>query len=347
MSESLISLIVGNEEAGLRLDVFIARRDLALTRSQVEKLTKSKRVWVNREAARAGQKLRAGDRVEVEVPVGSEDESPAAEAVRLDILYEDEYLLVVNKPQGMVVHPGPGRRSGTLVNALLGHTQALAKGAGPHRPGIVHRLDRDTSGLMVVAKSDAAFAELSRQVRQRELERRYLALVWGRVRQDRILVDTPIGHHRKEWMRMAAVPRPQAGRRVRSAATDIRVLERLTRMTLVEARPATGRTHQIRVHLAHQGHPVVGDRLYGLRRARKEQAALAMGTLARVRALGGQALHAQSVGFRHPVTGQKLTFSVGPPQAMAELLAHLQTEAETGCAGRPKRSEGKRCMGKR
>jgi 23S rRNA pseudouridine1911/1915/1917 synthase len=339
VSESLTSTVVSEQEAGLRLDVFVVRQEPALTRSQVEKLTKSKRVRVNGKAARAGHKLRVGDRVELELPASSGDEGPAPERVRLDILYEDEDLLVVNKPQGMVVHPGPGRASGTLVNALLGHTQVLAKGAGKHRPGIVHRLDRDTSGLMVVAKSDAAFAELSRQVRDRRLERHYLALVWGRVRQDRIVVDTPIGHHRKEWLRMAAVPQPQAGQRVRWAATDVRVLERLAQMTLVEALPATGRTHQIRVHLAHQGHPIVGDRTYGLRRARREQTALDIHTLSRVRALEGQALHAQSVRFRHPASGQELSFSVGPPETMAELLIHLRMGSEPG---RRKSSQGKR-----
>jgi 23S rRNA pseudouridine1911/1915/1917 synthase len=281
--------------------------------------------------------------VEVWLPAEAGDGRPGPEGIALDILFEDDHVLVVNKPQGMVVHPGAGRSSGTLVNALLGHTESLASGGGPHRPGIVHRLDRDTSGLMVVAKSEVAYAGLSRQVRQREMERRYLALVWGRVREDRLLIDVPIGRHLGDWRRMAAVPRAEAGRRVRSAVTDIRVSERLGPVTVVEARPATGRTHQIRVHLAHQGHPVVGDGVYGLRRARQEKAALDAETLARVRGLPGHALHAQMLSFAHPVSGQELRFSAPAPGAMSGLVAHLRGrhlgESGGNAGGRERRTE--------
>jgi len=340
--EELTSLTVGKEEVGLRLDVFVARRGLGLTRSQVERLAKSGRLWVGGRPARAGQRLAAGDRVELELLPTGEEEEPAPEGIPLEVLFEDEDVLVVNKPQGMVVHPGPGRRSGTLVNALLAHTHSLAKGAGSQRPGIVHRLDQDTSGLLAVAKSNTAYRELSRQVRRRELERRYLALVWGRVREDHLVIDVPIGRHLGERKRMAAVPRPacrpagrpQAERRVRPAATDVRVLERLGPMTLVEARLATGRTHQIRVHLAHVGHPVVGDRTYGVRRARQEEAVLGVEILARVRALKGQCLHAHLLRFRHPVSGQELSFSIGPPRPMSLLLAHLKGRVDRDGLGR-------------
>ena len=324
MKEERRSLTVRAEEAGLRLDVFVAQRGLSLTRSQTEKLAKSGRVELGGRPARAGRRVAPGERVEVWLPAKTVDESPVPEPIPFDIFFEDDHVLVLDKPQGLIVHPSAGRRGGTLVNALLAHTRSLAAGSGPHRPGIVHRLDRDTSGLMVVAKSEAAYGELSRQVRGRELERRYLAVVWGRVGPDRLLIQVPVGRHLREGTRMAAVPRPEGGRRVRSAITDVRVAERLGVATLVEARLETGRTHQIRVHLAHQGHPVVGDRVYGLRRARREKAALEEGTLAYVRALRGHALHAQSLRFRHPVSSQMLQFSAPPPAPMSALLAHLR-----------------------
>ncbi|UCC69783.1 MAG: RluA family pseudouridine synthase [Armatimonadota bacterium] len=324
----------------MRLDVLVARRCATITRSQAERLAKSGRVHVNGRAARAGHRVAAGERVEVRLPPDTGDGLPKPEGIPLDILFADDHILVVNKPQGMVVHPAAGRRTGTLVNALLARAGPLAQGSGPHRPGIVHRLDKDTSGLIVIAKSDIAYAELSRRMRQREVERRYLALVWGVLREDRLLIDVPIGRHLGDWKRMAAVSRPEAGRRVRSATTDIRVSERLGPATLVEARPATGRTHQIRVHLAHQGHPVVGDRVYGLRRARQEKVALDAETLAQVRALPGHALHALMLSFAHPVSGQQLRFSAPPPAAMSGLVAYLRREypgESTGTMGRRER----------
>ena len=323
MTERLEVLTVGPAEDGRRLDAFVAGRELGLTRSQAAKLTGSGGILVGGRPARAGRRLAVGERVEVSVPAGTE-RGPAPEAVPLDIVFEDGHLLVVNKPQGMVVHPGAGRPDRTLVNALLGHTQRLPAAGEARRPGIVHRLDRDTSGLMVVAKTEAAYEDLSRQVRDRELKRTYLALAWGRIREDRVVVNVPIGRQLRDRKRMAAVAQPEPGRQVRSAATEIRVLSRFQGMTLVEARLKTGRTHQIRVHLAHVGHPVVGDRTYGLRKAGKEKATLGAETLARVAALPGQALHAQSVVFRHPETGQRLSFSVSPPGEMSSLLAYLR-----------------------
>jgi 23S rRNA pseudouridine1911/1915/1917 synthase len=330
MEETGTSLEVGAEEAGLRLDVFVARRGVGLTRSQVEKLTKLGKVRVGGKLARPGQHVEAGERVEVVLPEPQEGRSLLPEPAPLDILFEDDQLLVLNKPQGLVVHPGVGHLAGTLVNALLARYPALKVGSGRHRPGIVHRLDRDTSGLMVVAKTELAFAELGRQIRERELQRRYLALVWGGISEDRAIIEVPIGRHRRDRMRMAAVPVPEADRSVRPAHTEVRVLERLGRTTLVEARLGTGRTHQIRVHLAHIGHPVVGDRAYGLRKAKQEKAGLDAETLALVAALPGQALHAHALSFRHPVTGQQVSFSVSPPHPMAELLTHLRRTAAAG-----------------
>jgi 23S rRNA pseudouridine1911/1915/1917 synthase len=331
VSEETLSFTVPPEAAGRRLDAFVAASVPGLTRSHVERLSKSNRVRLNGAAARAGRRVSAGDVVEVATP-SPPPETPQPEPVPLQILFEDEHVIVVSKPAGMVVHPGAGRTSGTLVNALLAHAGRLAAGSGQHRPGIVHRLDRDTSGLLVAAKTDRAFAQLSGQVRRREVERRYLALTWGVIREDRLLIDVPIGRHQREATRMAAVPRPAEGRRVRPAFTDIAVLERLRPMTLVEARLRTGRTHQIRVHLAHEGHPVVGDPLYGARRARRERAALEPALLQRVRALHGQALHAHLLRFHHPVTEQEMSFSSPLPADIADLCRQLRAAARGDAA---------------
>jgi 23S rRNA pseudouridine1911/1915/1917 synthase len=274
----------------------------------------------------AGEVVQAG-------PPAAEIPQLRPEAIPLAILFEDEHVLVVDKPRGMTVHPGHGRNRGTLVHALLAHTPTLSGTAGSHRPGIVHRLDRDTSGLMVVAKSEAAHRGLALQVRKREVSRRYLALVWGGVREDRILIDVPIGRHMRDPTRMAAVPRSQGDRRVRSALTDIRAVERLGPITLVEAQLGTGRTHQIRVHLAHVGHPVVGDPVYGRRRARQGMLGLAAETVSLVRALQGQALHAHMLRFRHPIGGQELSFSAPLPRDMGALLGHLRQRERDAATG--------------
>ncbi len=315
-------LDVDRKAAGDRLDTFLAARIDSLTRSQAERLAKSGRVRVDGRPAAPGRRLNTGERVEVSLPAPRPSRAQPEE-IPLDIFFEDEHIIVVNKPRGMVVHPGAGRHSGTLVNALLAHTGVLAQGRGPLRPGLVHRLDRDTTGLIVAAKTDEAFENLAGQVRRRELERRYLALVWGTIEEDRLVIDAPIGRHPREGLRMVAVPGPPTGRKVRRTRTDVIVLDRLGPMTLVEARLGTGRTHQIRVHLAHQGHPIVGDPTYGVRKARRERAALDVRAQHLVESLGGQALHAQLLRFHHPATGQELTFAAPLPPDMAALVGHL------------------------
>jgi 23S rRNA pseudouridine1911/1915/1917 synthase len=344
-------LRVERTESGKRLDVVLSGRALGLTRSQAERLAKQGSVLVEGRRAGPGRRMAAGEVVQVSLPAEAEPE-PHPESIPLDILFEDEHVIVVNKPRGMVVHPvaGPcgtlkGRTSGTLVHALLGHTDRLAAGSGSHRPGIVHRLDRGTSGLLVVAKTDAAYHGLARQIRRREAERRYLALVWGNVREDRLLIDVPIGRRQREPMQMAAVPQlaqvaPSASLRagnmrkwrgkVRPAHTDITVVRRFGEVTLIEAELGTGRTHQIRVHLAHIGHPVVGDPVYGLRQARRRRAGLGRETEAIVRALEGQALHAHFLRFRHPITDQEVTFSAAMPPDMARLISHLGGSVDSG-----------------
>jgi len=326
LRDSVTILEVGAEEAGLRVDAFVAARAPGLSRSQVEKLAREGRVLVGGEPARPGRRLEPGERVEVSVPA-PEPRPLVAEPIPLDILFEDDHVLVVNKPQGMVMHPGLGHRRGTLVNALLAHAPGLAGVGQPHRPGIVHRLDRDTSGLTLVAKTEASYVELAQQVRARVSDRRYLALVWGRVPEDRLIIDVPVGRHREHPKRMAAVPQADPAGKVRAAVTDVRVLDRFASITLVEARLGTGRTHQIRVHMSHQGHPVVGDPVYGLKRAKQELAALDAETLRLVAALPGQALHAYQLSFQHPVTGQVTSFTVPPPREMGQLMAKLRGTA--------------------
>lgn len=321
MSGTARALEVRPEDSGLRLDVFIAQHGL-LTRSQVERLAKQGKVLINGRPAKPGRRLEPGERVEITVAPRCEPEV-RAEPASLAILYEDDHVIVLYKPPGLAVHPGAGRATGTLVNRLMAHVPSLAGGEA-HRPGIVHRLDRDTSGVMVVAKTPEAYGYLSRQVRRREMERRYLALAWGVIREDRVIIEAPIARHETERKRMRVAPAAQPERGARAAVTDLRVQARFAHLTLAEAKLLTGRTHQIRVHLAHIGHPVVGDPVYGRRTARRLEVELDAQTLEKVRALPGQALHAQSLGFRHPITGQEMAFSASPPPEMARLLVHLQ-----------------------
>jgi len=262
--------------------------------------------------------------VTVEIPP-PEPVTLTPEPIPLDVVYEDVDLLVVNKPVGLVVHPGAGHRTGTLVHALLAHCgPALSGIGGVRRPGIVHRLDRGTSGLLVVAKNDHAHLALARQLKARTVERRYLTLVHGRLPHAAGVVETAIGRDPRDRLRMAVRP-AGAGR---PALTRYRVLERFARpapFTLVEATLGTGRTHQIRVHLAHLGTPVVGDRTYRRRGTIPPAPELA----AHVAGLGGQALHAAVLGFTHPVTGARLRFQASPPPAFATLLAWLREVPET------------------
>jgi 23S rRNA pseudouridine1911/1915/1917 synthase len=318
---TITAFVVEPQEAGMRLDAVIAGRDPAVTRSQAEKLVKSGAVRVDGKPVRPGRRVEPGEKVEFAYPAA--EATPAPPDVPPTIIFEDDSVLVIQKPQGLVVHPAPGHTSGTLVDWLLARYPGMGSVGQAGRQGIVHRLDRDTSGLMVIAKTEEAYGELARQVREREVERRYLALVWGRLEEDVLWIEVPIARKLHDPTRMAAVPRPDADRKAKSARTEVRVLERFPSMTLVEARIATGRTHQIRVHMAHEGHPVVGDPVYGLRQAKQGKLSLDRETLSLVAALPGQALHAQTLSFRHLVTGQTMTFSVPPPVAMAYLLARL------------------------
>jgi 23S rRNA pseudouridine1911/1915/1917 synthase len=303
-------LIVPPDAAGTRLDSFVAGSDLALTRSQVRHLIDGGRVTIGGRVRKAGQLVRAGDEVRVEVPaVASTVAEP--EALPLDVLYEDETLIVVNKAPGMVVHPAPGRWQGTLVNALL-HRFGAMPGHEASRPGIVHRLDRDTSGVMVIARTTAALEHLGRQFAARTVSKRYLAVVRGNVRSDVLHIDAPIGRHTVERKKMST--RARVGR---PAITHVRVLERFGRATLVEAAPETGRTHQIRVHLAARGHPIIGDAVYG--RPRAEEASW----------IGRHALHAAALGIVHPERGVPMTFEAELWPDMRALLTTLRERRDT------------------
>jgi 23S rRNA pseudouridine1911/1915/1917 synthase len=313
------SFVVEPGVAGARLDRFLQTRAPDLSRTRLQALIATGRVLVTGGHVKASHRLRAGARVTLEIPP-PEPVALLPEPIPLDVVYEDVDLLVVNKPVGLVVHPGAGHRTGTLVHALLAHCgPALSGVGGARRPGIVHRLDRGTSGLLVVAKSDRAHLDLARQLKARTVERRYLALVHGRLPQAAGVVETAIGRDPRDRLRMAVRP-AGAGR---PALTRYRVLERFlcpAPFTLIEATLGTGRTHQIRVHLAHLGAPVVGDRTYRRRGTFPPASELAT----HVAALGGQALHAAALGFTHPVTGAQLRFEASPPPAFAALLAWLR-----------------------
>jgi 23S rRNA pseudouridine1911/1915/1917 synthase len=285
-----------------------------LSRARLQQRIEEGNVRVNGTARKASYRVRAGEMVSVTIPpVRVEPLQP--EPIPLEIVYEDDDLLVVNKPAGMVVHPGAGVPSGTLVNALLARTR-LSPIGGPARPGIVHRLDKGTSGLLVVAKTETAHVALVKQLEARSVERRYLALVSGRVERAEGVIEVAIGRHPRDRIRMAV--RPTGGGK--AAITHFRALERFSGFTLLECRLKTGRTHQIRVHLSHLGHPVAGDEMYQKQSARFKNPAMQ----ALIADLNGHALHAVSLGFIHPVTGAICRFEAPLPPPFEQLLDHLR-----------------------
>ncbi|MGB9594220.1 MAG: RluA family pseudouridine synthase, partial [Anaerolineae bacterium] len=255
-------IVLQAERGGVRVDKYVAEAVPDLSRAAVQRLIDEGRILVNGAVVKASYRLEPGDAISVEIPPPV-DVSIAPEPIPLDVVYEDADILVVNKPAGMVVHPAFGHASGTLVNAVLAHCPDLAGVGGELRPGIVHRLDKDTSGLIVVAKGDAALRDLQAQFKGREVQKAYLALVEGHVSPPTGLIDAPIGRDPRARKKMAVVPRGG-----REAQTEYRALEFYDAHTLVEAHPLTGRTHQIRIHMAFIGHPIVGDPVYGFRKQR-------------------------------------------------------------------------------
>jgi 23S rRNA pseudouridine1911/1915/1917 synthase len=304
-------VIVSAADAGQRLDRWLAARLPDLSRAKLQALIETGRVRVGGAARKAAYHVREGDQVEVEIPP-PEPQELAPEALPLEIVYEDDAVLVVDKPAGMVVHPGAGQTTGTLAAAALAHAPETAAVGGQRRPGIVHRLDKGTSGLLVIARTPAAYASLTSQLAAHTVSRRYLAVVHGTLAHAQGVIDAPIGRHPRDRTRMAVLP---AGRGKR-AVTRYRVLERFPKAgaTSLEARLETGRTHQIRVHLAAQGHPVVGDDTYRARSVRRLDVPI-----------DGLALHAAELAFDHPVTGLRVTFAVPLPQRMERLLSRLRS----------------------
>lgn len=308
MTSDTLTIQVPSGAAAERVDRYLARA-LAATcsRSQLQRWIKAGRVRRGGGPVAADVRVHAGDTFEIQVPP-PEPSTLAPEPMPLAILYEDEALLLVNKPAGLVVHPGAGHQTGTLIHGLLAHTQRLSHVAGPLKPGIVHRLDKDTSGIMVVAKSDATHRALAKQFADRTVQRTYVAFVRGRVPQDTGVVNAPLGRHPKDRQRIAVQP---AGRG-REAITQYKVLRRLPGMTMLELTPQTGRTHQLRVHLAHLGFPLLGDPRYGPQQKRDGSRTIPF--------FSRQTLHAWRLGFRHPATGEFVEFTAPLPQEFSALL---------------------------
>ena len=289
---------------GERLDVFLARMDETLSRSRVQRLIADGHVMVDGKTPKASQRLSEGSTVAVEMPE-PEATDILPEQIPLDILYEDEDVIVVNKARGMVVHPAAGVSRGTLVNALLAHCKDLSGINGALRPGIVHRLDKDTSGVMIAAKNDAAHRSLAEQIQQKTAKRVYWAILTGNIAEEEGVIHGAIGRNPKDRQKMAVVR--ENGK---DATTKFRVLERFGAYTLVECRLMTGRTHQIRVHMAYIGHPVVGDPKYGAKKCPFS--------------IEGQALHSKTLMFTHPRTGERMEFEAPLPEDMQMILDDLR-----------------------
>lgn len=308
---SVLSVTEG--DAGVRLDSFLSE-GAGISRSAAARLCDEGRVCVNGRTAAKNTRLSAGDTVDYEIPAPRES-AAVAEDIPLDIIYEDDDLLVINKPTGMVVHPAAGNEEGTLVNALLYHCRGSLSGIGGElRPGIVHRIDKDTSGLLAVAKNDAAHLSLSAQLEDHSMYRVYHALVSGGFREDEGTVNLPIGRHPRDRKKMAVVP---GGR---EAITHYRVLARYGQVSYLALRLETGRTHQIRVHMAAKGHPLLGDTVYGGGNTSFEKKHASL--------FSGQCLHAKELSFCHPRTGEEMSFSSPLPPDFLRLLSILDEETK-------------------
>lgn len=305
MNMEYMTFAAEKEDCGVRIDVFLADALEDISRSGVQKLMEQGYIQCNGKAVKSNYKLREKDVIDVEIPDVTEPEI-LPENIPLDILYEDQDVIVLNKPQGMVVHPAPGHSSGTLVNALMYHCGAELSGInGEKRPGIVHRIDKDTSGVLMVAKNNAAHQSLAEQLAVHSITRKYNAIVYNGFSEDSGTVDQPIGRNPQDRKKMAVTQKHS-----RHAVTHYRVLERMGNFTLIEAQLETGRTHQIRVHMTYIGHPLLGDTVYG----KKKQPF----------GLEGQVLHARVLGFRHPTTGKYMEFEAPLPPYFEALLTRLK-----------------------
>lgn len=304
LHEEIYHFEVSPDADGKRIDHFLTQCISSMSRNQVQRLIEKGMALVNSRKVRSSYRLRTGDQVDLNIPP-PEKITLSPEPIPLDVVYEDDDLLVINKPAGLVVHPAPGHARGTLVNALLNHCPALPGIGGYLRPGIIHRLDKDTSGLLVVSKTDLAHQGLSEQMKNRKIKRRYLALVHGNIREDKGLIDAPLGRDPKNRKKFAVVP---DGKKAR---TYYYTKERFGDYTLLEVELETGRTHQIRVHMAYIGYPVAGDPVYGPRKNPLK--------------LEKHALHAYQLCFMHPRTNEFLSFEVPLPESFEETLIFLRS----------------------
>ena len=298
-------MILTLDRSGERLDAALARLVPELSRSQAQRLIEQGAVTCGGRPVKKNEKLQPGDTLTLTLPEVQET-ALEAQQIPLDVCYEDADVIVVNKPKGLVVHPAPGHPDGTLVNALLAHCgDSLSGIGGERRPGIVHRIDKDTSGLIIAAKNDFAHASLAAQLKDHSLARTYVCIVCGNIREDSGVIDAPIGRHPADRKKMAVTEKNS-----RSAVTHWRVLERFGGYTLVECRLETGRTHQIRVHMAYRGHPILGDMVYGHKKPELGQ--------------DSQCLHARELTFVHPRSGERVTVSCGLPAYFEQLLQKLR-----------------------
>lgn len=322
-------LAVDDSSAGMRLDLFLAGRVVAgarLSRSEIQRLISVGQITVNGKQAKASARVHSKDRVEITL-LPPRDSKIASEALPLEVLYEDDDCIVINKAAGMTVHPAAGHWSGTLVNALLHHCPDIEGIGGIRRPGIVHRLDKETSGVMIVAKNMVAYQNLVLQFKNRSVEKEYVALAWGNVTPDKGVIDRPVGRHRSDRKRMSS---KHISHKARAALTEWTVEERFALdskggsqsfISLLRLRPRTGRTHQIRVHLADSGYPIVGDHVYG----KKRNAVKKSFDLPWVDSFPRQALHAEKLTIRHVRTGQLMRFVAPLPEDLKEVLQRLRS----------------------
>lgn len=301
----ILEFSVDGSENGIRIDRYLSEKNEELSRSYLQKLLKEQGVTVNGREVKANYKVQAGDEIRISLPDLSEPDI-LPEEIPLDILYEDEDVMVINKPKGMVVHPSAGHTTGTLVNAILFHCQGNLSGInGVMRPGIVHRIDKDTTGALLICKNDVAHRDLADQLKEHSIKRRYRAIVTGNLKDDEGTVEGPIGRHPVDRKKMAI-----NYKNGKEAITHYTVLERFGNATYVECRLETGRTHQIRVHMTSIGHPLLGDEIYGSGKNPYH--------------LQGQALHAMVLGFVHPRTGEYMEFTAPLPEYFTNLLEKLR-----------------------
>ncbi|MEP2056258.1 MAG: RluA family pseudouridine synthase [Maribacter litoralis] len=323
-------VVASKGQVPLRVDKFLMNFIENATRNKIQQSAKDGHVWVNDQIVKSNYKVKAGDEVKVLFEHPPHEFLLVPEDIPLDIVYEDDVLLVVNKPAGMVVHPGHGNYTGTLINALIHHTDNLPSNSN-ERPGLVHRIDKDTSGLLVVAKTEAAMTHLAKQFFDKTSEREYIALVWGNIEEDEGTIEGHVGRNPKNRLQMHVFPEGEEGK---EAVTHFRVLERLGYVTLVSCKLETGRTHQIRVHMKYIGHTLFNDERYGGEKILKGTTFTKYKQFVEntFKLLPRQALHAKTLGFVHPVTGKHMSFDSEIPDDMASAIEKWRSYSKNSTA---------------